>query len=144
MAAFTLAALNSEIINDPAAIGYATPRQAGDDVGVANLINAVQGTITVFRNNVGPTEVLGNTTVSGYSALTAAQQGYYNDIVGLPFIDATNATLRTNLATMFPAGSPTRTALLAVAQRNGSRAEQLWGTGFVVTPLMVAQALGRT
>jgi hypothetical protein len=55
--------------------------------------------------------------------------------------DGSNTPVIANLQGIFPAGSPTRNRLIALAVRNGSRAEQLFGTNVVVSSGDVAAAL---
>jgi hypothetical protein len=59
-------------------------------------------------------------------------------------ITITNANVRTILASIFGAGSATRTALLALQTRKGSRAEQLFGSGVTVSDNDIAIALRGT
>lgn len=141
--AFSSAALRTELQTDPTGLGYAPLITNGDDADLAALLNAVRGTITVFRNDIESGEIVGSTVLSDFTTLTSSQQNYYLAIVSQPTVDATNTNLRTSLATLFPAGSTTRTNLQALAQRNGSRAEQLFGTGISVSTADVARALGR-
>lgn len=141
--AITLAALAAELQNDPTTLGYAPSITAGNDQGLADMLNLVRGTITVFRNDVKADEVIGATVVSDFTALTAGQQNYYLALVSQPVIDVSNSNVRSNLASLFPAVSATRSNLATLAQRNGSRAEQLWGVGTIVGVLDVAHALGR-
>ena len=44
-----------------------------------------------------------------------------------------NTPVIANFQVMFPAGSGTRARLIALASRNGSRAEQLFGVGVQIT-----------
>ena len=56
-------------------------------------------------------------------------------------LDIGDANIRTLLASMFAAGSVTRTAFLARISRQGSRAEQLGGVGTAVTQTDISRAL---
>lgn len=142
--------LTTEIQTDPNGYGYAALVAEGNDQGVADLLNlprdgatAPGAPITVYRNDVRRAELIGALVVSDYDALTAARRDLMNAILQLEVVDATNATLRGNLAAVFGAGTTTRANLVSAAQRAGSRAEQLWGTGARVQHLDVARALGR-
>jgi hypothetical protein len=57
--------------------------------------------------------------------------------------DGTNNSVAVNLLAMFPGGSGTRTRLIALASRFGSRAEEKFGADIVVAHPDIAMALGR-
>ena len=139
MAIFTLAALKSELVNDPASVGYATPRTQGDTQRLADLINAV-GAGTTFRNDIAPKEVINAIAAADFAGLTAVKCAQLQLLLLAAPIDATLTNVRQRFADIFVAGT-TLTALQAMAQRNCSRAETLWGTGTTITPEQVARAL---
>ena len=138
----TRAALTSEITTDPAGIGYG-PFLNVNDQKVADLINQVRPSITVFRNDLRGSEVFGAIVLAEYALLTPANQSFINTMILTPTIDVTSSTIRSNIVAIFGAGTATRANLGGIAQRTGSRAEQLGGTGTVVSELDVANALGR-
>ena len=137
----TRAALNTELTTDPTALGYAALIVKGNDDGCAALLNQIRATITVFRSEVRAAEIIAATVLADHAVLTTGQQLYYNALIALGVLDVTSATLRANLAALFPIASTTRTNLVALAQRSGSRAEQLFGTGTSVSHTDVAVAL---
>ena len=145
-----LTALTAEIQSDPNAYGYAAFVAEGNDQGIADLLNlrrdgvsAPGAAITVYRNDVRKAEIIGAFVVTDYDALTAARRDLVGAILQLDVVDATDATLRSNLAAVFAAGTTTRANLVAMAQRAGSRAEALFGTGAFIAHQDVARALGR-
>jgi len=142
--AFTTAQLASEINSDPAALGYAAHVASGDDAGVAALLNAAT-TTKVFRNDLATHEVLNAIVAADFAALTQLQVSKLAlFFAGTTTVDATNANTRTIFLGVFTGMANTVTALTALAQRNGSRAEVLWGVGTVITAANVSLALRGT
>jgi len=139
--ALTNAALLSELQTDPTARGYAPFIASGNDGKLAELLNEVQAGISVFRGAVPTWELLASTDVAELNGLAAPAQRLYGFMVSAGVIDISDANIRTLLASMFAAGSVTRTAFLARISRQGSRAEQLGGAGMGVTDTQVAKAL---
>ena len=141
---FTTAQLTAEIQNDPAGLGYAAFFDAADeDQQIAGLLNQVRGTISVFLPNVSPSAVAAALVKADWDALAAGDKQLFASLLAVQSFDLTSASLRLLFGALFPAGSTTRANLLAIASRNGSRAEQLWGTGTSVSLTAVAVALGR-
>lgn len=140
--AFTTAALKSEFASDPAGVGYASALAAANDVQLAALINALTGpgAANVFRNDIQPLEVINAILTADFTALTTNQILQIQLMFLGGVLDATNANVRANFNAIFSGKTTTLANLAAVAQRTGSRAEALFGTGFVVTPAMCSQA----
>lgn len=130
-------ALQTEITTDPAAIGYA----GKTDAQVAALLNTVRSgtapdgkSYTIFRNDIAPKEVVNCIEAADFTAATQLVISKLELLFVAAPIDATLANVRTNFSNLFSgASATTRTALAAVAQRNGSRAEVLFGTGVSIT-----------
>jgi hypothetical protein len=147
MAAFTQAALLSEIQTDPQALGLNTPFVAKQYGVVAGLLNAVGAgaPYLVFRNDIQYQEVINAIADADFLALTQLQTSKL-DLFKTTTIDATRAQVRSKFTSgggiFTSASAGTLTALTNVAQRQGSRAEVLWGTGFAVTLQNVAEAHG--
>jgi hypothetical protein len=147
MAAFSQAALLSEIQTDPQALGLNTPFVAKHYDVVAALLNApgVGAPFVVFRNDIEYEEVINAIADADFIALTQLQTSKLGTFAGTT-IDATKAQVRSKFTSgggIFTAASAgTLTALTNVAQRQGSRAEVLWGTGFAVSLQQVAEAHG--
>lgn len=140
MAVFSIQALASEITNDPASMGYAALKEAAKDQAIADLLNSLTspGAAAVFRNDVSSQEFLNCITTTDFAALTQANAIKLQMVLQPGRLDATNANLRAAALALF--SGATLTAMQAVVQRTGSRAEVLWGTGFVVTAQQVGAA----
>lgn len=150
-------ALAAEIDADPNAYGYAAHVAANRPGDVAALLNEVRATITVRRADIASAEIVQAIDVADYTALganpTAAALsterrylGWLALLAAAPTVrllndDGSNTPVVANLLAMFPNGSGTRTRLTAIASRFGSRAEQLFGTGSVVSATDVGEAL---
>ena len=156
-------ALRNEILNDPVAIGLkalvsvaeggtGTTTKDATIAAVLNFIrdgvtadpdNGVVGTaITVFRNDITPKEIVQCIAAADFTAATQLNISKLQLLFQSAPIDATLANVRANFQNLFSgASAATQNALSAVAQRKGSRAEQLWGTGTTVQSSDVSFAL---
>lgn len=153
----TAAALRTELQTDPAALGYAALVASGNDAGLASLLNAPRAGIAVRRADISTQELAEAILVTDFTALpanpTAAQlsseRRYLAWLTGLLAgsavrllnDDGTDTPVVANLKAIFAAGTGTHTRLVALASRQGSRAEQLWGRGATVGASDVAAAL---
>ena len=135
MAVFTISALNIELTTDPVSLGYAPHISTGDQNALADLLNVPRGggAFQVNRDPVRPDEIFAQIDATDFSLLTTTQLSQLQVVMGLPRVDLRVANIRTMLAGMFLAGSPTRANFTAFVTRNGSRAEVLWNPGKVVT-----------
>lgn len=140
MAAFSIAALHTELTTDPVSMGYATLLQKANDQAVADLLNSLTspGAASVFRTDVRAQEFLNCITTADFSALNQLNTSKLQMVLGPGVLDATNANLRAAVQALFTGA--TLTAMQAVCSRTGSRAEVLWGTGIVVTAAQVGAA----
>lgn len=156
-------ALATEINTDPRSYGYAAHVAAGNDQAVAGLLNlARDGTnggpaVVIRRADIASREIMEAIRITDYTALPANPntsalsqerralswlESLVNaDRVRLLNDDGTNNPVMSNFADMFPAGTGTRDRLVALAQRHGSRAEELFGRDAAVTADDVAKAL---
>lgn len=139
MATFTLAGLQSERTNDPAALGYA----GKTDAQVAALINTATAT-SVFRNDIKTAEIVGTIVAADFVSLSAVQIAKLQLMLTNGVFDATVSNTRTIFLGIFTGMTNTITALTALAQRPGTRAEVLWGTGTIVTERQCGQARNGT
>jgi len=145
MAEFSLQALHDEIEADPEAIGY---KEAGGawkaDSVIADLINDPENGDTIMRKLIAPSEIWTSIPFAEYELYSAAKQQWLDTALelvgGEGVIDANDSVVYNNLLAMFPGGSEARANILAKIQRQGSRAEVLWGEDKVVTVLEVAYA----
>ena len=156
-APFTIAALQSELVTDPASIGYnVSPsfcRTVGDDTCLLTAINAPRAgppfrvLQTVTRLQLY--KAIASTELPNF---TAAQTQQLLIALTLPELDLSDTDVQDKLKVIFPAttnanatAAPlSRANVIALAQRPGSRAEALWGAGFTVTLNQISCALRGT
>lgn len=137
-----LTQLRTEITTDPTSLGYASPLAAGNHAQVATLLNQPRGAISVEKVYVTSRDLIATLVPGEYTALTQAQRDYLALLPALGTVDIrTGSSLRNALNAVFAAGTGTRTAYTALASRNGSRAEQLFGVDTVVVSNEVTRAL---
>jgi hypothetical protein len=131
---YSMAALMSEITNDPKGLGYSS--QSGNADSIAVLMNTSPEPIAtgqqeqIYRNYADTRDLMAGIVLSEFTALTQANQ-----------VKTGDSNLRTQIGSVFAAGTTSRTNLTNAAQKNASRSEALWGDGFRVTAQQVALAL---
>jgi len=135
MAEYSLQALHDEIEADPEGLGYKIGGEWKEDAVIAGLINDPANGETIQRTNVQPKEIIEQITLVDWVAASAAERLYLQLLPALIEISTKeNGTeVRTNLLDIFEAGTDTRNNLIAVVQRDGSRAEVLWGEGRTIS-----------
>jgi hypothetical protein len=155
-----LTALASEIRTDPLTYGYGVNITSGNDQAIADLLNKVRdGTdgkaaITVRRPDCTPAEILEAIDVRDFPAAPTGvnniplAQSWLESItqfssIRLALSDGTKTTTRKNIDRLVGDTQGSQTRLDAVAIRNGSRAEQLFGFGVRISSGDVAASLGR-
>jgi hypothetical protein len=133
--------LKTELQNDPNAYGYAQYTTSGNDEALAALLNQVRGGISVFVS-VSLTQIVSCiTALAEFNALTAIQLQRLQFIAVNGYIDTSSVAMRTIVSDIFSTASQaTKNNLAAASQRNGSRAEQLFGTGTTIAHTDVAKA----
>jgi hypothetical protein len=142
---FSLAALTTEVTTDPKALGYAT--LAGNAAAIAVRMNTSPEPIAagaqeqIFRSRVASSDLLAAVVLSEFAGLAQANRDYCAMLFSTAFVNTGDANVRTQLGSIFGAGTTSRTNLLAAAQKNASRAEALWGDGLQVTAAQVYLAL---
>lgn len=164
----TTAALRTEITTDPRGYGYAPFVASGNDQAVADRLNAVRdgtnpptnptaaggtanGAISIKRPDCTPAEILEAIDVRDFAsaptgvASVPLSQSWLESItqfakVRLANADGTKTLSRKNIDRLVNDTQGSQTRLDAVAVRNGSRAEELFGVGVVVTRDDVASA----
>lgn len=134
--AIDYAALKTELQTDPTGLGYAGPLGRGETQVVANLLNQPRQSITIRRSNIAPQEVL--EVIDNRDFVTgpnAAHVAWFESVTQLPSLrllndDGTDTRVLGNLRRILenPGTQGSRARLLDVANRAGSRAEQLFGT----------------
>lgn len=126
------AALTSEFQQDPAALGYAPLIQAGNDQGVMEAINLVRsGAAYQLNRGVVATQLLLQEMVlADLTALlggTPPKMPLLQLYLGVPQLDTADPDVQGVFLDLFPAGSPSRTNLVAFFKKQGSRADILCG-----------------
>lgn len=141
-----LQVLKTEITTDPTGLGYAA---ASGDIAVAAILNLKRATIQIRRADITGGEILAAVNVeadvvkASANANTQAQsidqwrQIWFQTVCLMPAIrllndDGTNTQVRTVMLAIITAGSPSLTRLQALQNRDGSRAEQLFGPGTLI------------
>lgn len=146
-----IAALAAEISNDPQALGFAAQVTAKSDTNIAALLNTTGGTaaFNVLDLPVKPAKFLSVCDPTEFDALPAGRQAQLQILFAGGTVDLADPKTIAILQNIFPAtlqGSTpaaplTRAALTALRTRRGTRAEVLFGPGFIVDHLDVARAL---
>lgn len=138
--------LKTEIQQDPKALGFASLVAAGNDQGIADLLNGLSGpgTGSAFRDNIQPKEILAALQPADFAALTALQLAQLQAITGQGVVDATSANGRAIYLNIFAGMTNSITALTALTSRVSSRAEALFGAGTVISAGDVSFALRGT
>lgn len=135
------AALKLELEQDPVGVGYAAHLATGSLSPVVELLNAPRAGVTVYRGVIPSYEIINATAPTEWAALSTAERQRYQTLTGAGQVDVGNANVRDAFAAMFGAGTVTRAALVALASRPGSRAEEVLGAGVTVSADDVARAL---
>ena len=142
MAEFSLQALHDEIEADPEGIGYKIDGDWKGDQVIADLINDPANGGVVQRQYINPQEVIEQITLADWETISASQRLYIQLLPSLTIISAVQdgTEVRNNLLTIFGAATTTRNNLIGVVQKDGSRAEMLWGEGVTISISNVAYA----
>lgn len=142
----TLATLQTEINTDPQSLGYAAALASNGHQGVADALNLTRASITIRRSDITPTEIVTAITASDFVASPSASLlAWYQSAMACPMLRITNddgsaTSLQTNFKALLTAGSGSLNRLVALATRNGSRGEALFGPGVTITAQNVGQA----
>lgn len=133
--------LKTEFQGDPNGYGYAAHIASGNDDALAGLLNLLRPELPPLFQDVPVEAFAGAIRRAGYAALTADDKGFLDVLLRGTVIRAASTAVRTDIGGMFPdsgATQATRQALLALAQRDSSRAEQLIGTTVSHTDVAIA------
>lgn len=136
-------ALRTEIQNDPQSLGLVALVQTGSDQGIADALNLVRdgGAYQVFAGPFLPSQVFAQLDATELAALTALPLQRLQVVLALDLIDPRDTNTRTILGGLFGSGTNTRANLQSMSQRQGSRAEILFGSRTVITSSDVSFAL---
>jgi len=121
-------ALKNEFTIDPEGYGYAAPWAEGSVWKLANLINEIHPDIPIERTIVDTYEVFQCIVPAEWAALDATEKERIQLVLSLGKVNIKDSNTRASLTTAFTGGTTTRTNLIALQTRPGSRAEQLFGT----------------
>lgn len=135
------AALKDEIQTDPLTLGYAPNVTAGNHVAIADALNLVRDTIFVKQGIIPTHQLFEAITTADFTALTNAGERRLAMILTMVQVNTAGDNTRAHLLQLFPGATPTHANLIALFDRKGSRAEQLFGAGANITPADVALAL---
>lgn len=120
--------LKNEIDTDPMGLGYA----GNTDPEVAALMNEIGGSgEKIDRDFVDGQEMMSVVVIPEYAALSDVQRMGWSAIIsaGAGMVDVNNAGTIAQVTAIWGAGTTTRDNLIALRQRDASRAEVLFGQG---------------
>lgn len=131
--------LANEINTDPKSLGYA----GKSDYEIATLMNTPGASAeTIFRTYTPTEDIAAGIVRSEYDALATAGKTYLNEVIlEGDRVKTGDATLRSQIASLFGAGTQTRTNLTAVASKSATRGEVLFGEDTTISDTDVARAL---
>jgi hypothetical protein len=149
--AIDYALLKSELQGDPRSYGYAPLIAAGDDSGLAAMLNQVRPEISIRRPDVKAAELL--EAIDNRDLLPSAtglDQAWLNAVlsqdqgVRLVLPNGSNTRVVANLNRLVGNTQCSQTRLQTISTRTGSRAEELFGANTVITDSDIAKALRGT
>uniref|UniRef100_A0A6M3L4N8 Uncharacterized protein n=1 Tax=viral metagenome TaxID=1070528 RepID=A0A6M3L4N8_9ZZZZ len=134
------AILKTEITSDPRGYGYASPWAAGTDWQVAELINRVRDTIAVDKDLIPTHEIFEAIVPGEWASASALERQRLQMILSMGSVNLRGPNTRSAFQAAFGAGTQSRTNLVTLLTRKGSRAEELFGSGVSVSWDDVAKA----
>ncbi len=143
--AIDIPTLAIELDTDPTGLGYAPFIADGDTTSLAEIQNLRRASIPTDVIALPTKEAQKAVVGTEYLALSAAQRDLWDILISSAAVgddiplDDTN--IRDQLIQIWVGGTTTRTNLLALQTRNGSRIEELFATNDVVTHEQEAEAL---
>lgn len=117
---------------------FAADLAAGNDGKIAAALNAPDPLVRVRRRDVRPAEIIGALRPADLAGLSQPERDWLNLMARMETIDG--ESVRDVLAGL-TLSAASRTRLLAVIHRDGSRAEELWGRETVPLVDEVSRAL---
>jgi hypothetical protein len=162
MTATQLAALKSEIQNDPQTLGYAAFLVSGQDNAIADVLNAPRDGVTPFNGVLGTAVVVQRADISSAEVLEAVDvrdfpatvngvanlglaTSWFESVTQQRMIRLTNddgndTLVLANLKRLLGNTQGSQVRLVAASKRAGSRAEKLFGTGTFISQADIAAA----
>lgn len=138
-----LTQLRDEIEADPEALGYkeASGAWKADDV-IAGLLNDPANGATIWRTGIPMSDVYGAVDWAEFVGLAATPREAFRLITSTEVLDADSANIQNALGQIFTSTDApnSRAALMSLAQKQGSRAEVLWGDGTTISASEVGRA----
>ena len=130
-----LTELKAEITTDPGVLGY-----TGDDAGDADILNQKRTSVQLNRSAIPMNEIYGAIDwIVDWNPLSEAFKAAFRQITTTTVLDVTSPRIRSAFSTIF-SGTGSLTRLQGLLTQDGSRAEELWGDGVVVTTSDIANA----
>lgn len=117
--------LASELASDPLGLGFKRGGEWLPDQACAELLNAENG--TAFRSSVTPAEVKGCLALGDWRALDPESKTFFTLQMEREKLDFSAGSLRADLGLLFPPGTATGDAIVALVTRADSRAEAVLG-----------------
>ena len=145
--AWTLAQLKSELLNDPSSLGYAALLADTNMPALAAALNLRRSTISMPRPDVAPLEILEAINLSDFLSNTNTYwSSWFESLTQFPAVrvlktDGSDTRVMSNLLKLLTNGSASESRVRALAVRDGSRAEQLWGVNTVIGTQDVIDAI---
>ena len=141
-----LAVLKTELLTDPNGYGYAPLIADTNNPALAELVNRSRAAIQMPRPDVTPLEILEAIAVEDFvTSQTVLMGSWFESLTQFPSIrilkeNGTDARVMSNIMKVLKNGTASETRIRALAVRNGSRAEQLFGVGVTVSVQEVIDA----
>lgn len=130
--ALTDAALQSELLNDPAALGYAPLLAAGRYGEVVAALNLSRVGVTVGRTVIPSWEFVNAIVPTEYITLTQAQRDYLTMLAAAGQVQLGGGGVRDALTALFGPATQSRANLIVLLNRPASRAEFLFGQAVAI------------
>jgi hypothetical protein len=159
---FSLAALTSELVNDPVGMGYAPLITAkipdpivallnsltSPGAGGVSALGAIAGGFTLTNQQFFQNTIIATALFQTLPTLSAALQAGWANVFNwcmkgsdIPLSAADNPNFQSLLQGMVSTGLLTQAQMNSINGRTGSRAEVLWGAGTIITISQVNNAL---
>jgi len=138
--AFSLSSLKDELDNDPQGFGYAGQTH----FEASNTLNLFRVTEVIIRTNTTTGALQREVVTSEYLSLSIVQRDLWTALLlsgaDGTGIDISDPDAQTQMGAVWVAGTTTRSNLIGLQTRDGTRAEALWGEGFSISKTQVEEA----
>lgn len=133
------AQLKTEIETDPQGLGYAPHVASGNDVALAAMLNEIRPSISINRDLIPSHEIFEAIVPSEWSAASAQEKQRVQLILSMGMVDVRGQNTKDAFLAAFGGGTTTRANLIALVNRQGSRAEQLFGQAVSIDDIVKAR-----